>query len=94
MAIARVTRASSPESLPLRSASTRSRGCGTWVNGVPVSSPIGFAVPCANTARMPLSTRPSTARSACSMVVMLWHQSTSVVQPASIWASAPIRFAT
>ena len=49
----------------------------------------GFAVPCANTARMPLSTsrRPRVRR--CSMVVMLWHQSTSVVTPASICASAP-----
>ena len=91
--MASVTRPSSLASRPLRSASMRSRGCGTWVNGVPVSSPIGLAVPCANTARMPLSTRPSTARSACSSEVMLWHQSTSVVTPASICASAPIRLA-
>ena len=35
---------------------------------------------------MPLSIRPSTARSASSIEVMLWHQSTSVVTPASICA--------
>ena len=75
--MASVTRPSSLASRPLRSASIRSRGCGTWVNGVPVSSPIGLAVPWANTARMPLSMRPSTARSACSMrgdVVAPVHQ--------------------
>ena len=31
-----------------------------------------------------------TVRAACSMLVMLWHQSTSVVTPASICASAPM----
>ena len=49
----------------------------------------GLAVPCANTARMPLSMRPSTARSASSMPVMLWHQSTRVVTPASIDRDGP-----
>ncbi len=92
--MASVMRPSSPASRPLRSASMRSRGCGMWVKGTGSLRPIGFAVPCANTARMPLSARPSIARSAISSEVMLWHQSTSVVTPASIWASAPIRLAT
>ena len=73
--------------------STTTRKVTKWLDLRPPGLVGGFAVPWANTARMPLSTSPSTARSACSIEVMLWHQSTSVVQPASIWASAPIRLA-
>ena len=71
------------------SRSTSLRGCGTSQNGFCPGLGSGFGEPWKNAARMPDSASASTARSVCSGVGLLWHQSTSVVAPQFIWFSAP-----
>ena len=90
--MASVTRPSSPASRPLRSASMRSRGCGMWVNGLRAlgGRRLGGAVR-EHRADAAVDEAVDRALGHARCEVMLWHQSTSVVTPASIWASAPIR---